>query len=110
MPTIAAAPYMLLATSHGVPSRMMCSSLPQRFVDGCVLALGLVICGSAATDVSSAASATAVNDFANIATGKKRANKEKRKGKIQEAHGKQWRHRRHCYCLITLRVYDDPCP
>jgi len=72
VPTIAAAPYMLLATSHGVPSRMMCSSLPQRLVDGCVLALGLVICGSAATDVSSAASATAVNDSRNITTKKRR--------------------------------------
>jgi hypothetical protein len=84
VPTIAAAPYMLLATSHGVPSRMMCSSLPQRFVDGCVLALGLVICGSAATDVSSAASATAVNDFANIATGKKRVNGDEKSEQGEE--------------------------
>lgn len=80
MPTIAAAPYMLLATSHGVPSRMMCSSLPQRFVDGCVLALGLVICGSAATDVSSAARATAFSDFMNIAIEKKRVIDQEKSG------------------------------
>lgn len=67
---------MLLATSHGVPSRMMCSSLPQSFVDGWVLALGLVVCGRAATDVSSAARVTAFNDLENIAGKKRRMNEE----------------------------------
>ena len=70
------APYMLLATSHGVPVRIIFWLLPQRFVDGCVLALlalelGNCACGRAAAEDSSATSATALHRFADIFTEQK---------------------------------------
>ena len=52
-PTIWDAPYMLLATSHGVPSMMMCWSLPQRFADAGVLADTTAVFGVAGVFVGS---------------------------------------------------------
>lgn len=40
VPTMEPAPYMLLATSQGVPSRIIFSSLPHIFLEGWELVLG----------------------------------------------------------------------
>lgn len=65
---------MLLATSQGVPPRMMCSSLPQRLVEGWVFALGLGVWGRAATVASSAARAAADRGLGNMAVKGERVN------------------------------------
>lgn len=64
---------MLLATSQGVPSRITCWSLPQRFVDGWVLARDFLACehlGAAVTETIEAARASVARAWLYIAVRK----------------------------------------